>query len=301
MTQNEPKNHPEGTERASSPSHPYRALVPYPYATREAELDIVDVGASIWRRWKLMLVVFLVVFGAGLALAFGYPATYRYSAVVKLGTIKALKGGQPFVMPITIATQLEQIYIPQALNDVANAGAHRARNLSIDVKTDKQSDTVALTVAAGRADGEIVEDLLKRISTQSTAAINRKISNYVSREQQYLQKEIDLISAREKSLDTQASTLSGAGAAAAASYVATQTAQLSMQKAALRQQLEVTLPGDIEHAGLVGKVTRSAQPTSLSHWAIAILSAVIAVLFALMAAVLVNYAAAVRHRLGGSA
>lgn len=287
--------------QSSAEAAPPRALIPYPYAHPDDEIDLVEVGVSLWRRWKLMLAVFLVCVGIGLALAFLHERDYQYSAVMQLGTVSLLGDGHTVISPQSAAARLQQVYIPDGLGKAEAGGMTMARNLEIDVNVEKGSQAVALAVKTPQRNGPAISRLLEGIVAAASAGINSRIAAYVSRNRAYLKQEIANIGKRDNALQAQAAQLSrgGAAGAAAGGYVATETAALAQQEAQLRQQLDVQIPTNVERAGLVGGVARSARPVGLGRGVIAALAAVVAVILALLAAALANYGAAVRRRLAG--
>lgn len=283
-----------GPERSS---REVRALVPYPYP--EGELDLVDVGVGLLRRWKLALAVFLLTVGATAAIAIFRKPVYQYSAVMTLGTVDALQGGHPFVRPESLIVQLEQVYIPQVLNRAAANGVRVAASLGIDAAVQPGSHAIAVAAKARPSDAAAVDELLRKVVAAASAATNGKLSAYLNRDHDYLRNEIERIQQHERDLEAQALQLSKTGAegSAAASYVAAQVAALVQEEAGLRQQLQVLDPSNIEQAGLVGDITRSQKPVGLGKAATIGLGIVAALFLSLLAAVAASYFSAVLRRM----
>ncbi|MGH9436076.1 MAG: Wzz/FepE/Etk N-terminal domain-containing protein, partial [Terriglobia bacterium] len=111
-----------------------RALVPYDY--RSDEIDLVDVGVSLWRRWKLMVVVFLICLGLGLALAFIIPRPYNYRSVIQLATYTKQNGTTvPVISPGAAIAALNNGFIPTALMQYAQAHEIDPRGIEIEAST----------------------------------------------------------------------------------------------------------------------------------------------------------------------
>jgi len=117
----------ENNRPTSSPTPEPRALIPYP--APNDEIDLVDLGASLWRRWKLMLAIFLLCTGLGLVLALVLPRTYSYTAVVGLGVRLITPKGVvvPIEPPEAAVTVVEKAYAKLPPARELNAGASRSR------------------------------------------------------------------------------------------------------------------------------------------------------------------------------
>lgn len=283
-----------------------RALIPYPHGYAEQEFDLVDVGVGLWRRWALMVAVFLIFLALGIAYALVRKPKYEYAAVMQVGTISAvvpmstsLQGRSPLIQPASAAILLKTVYIPRIVNLAVERGSTGAASLTIDVKVESGSNDITLTTRAGRGDAATVVDVLSGVVAAASEKINARLAAYLQRERKYLGDEIGRIEKREKSLQAEALQLAGnaGGNAAAASYVAAQVAAMAQQAAYLRRKLEVLLPSNVERAGLAGQVTRSSKPISPSAEVIAVIGGFIGIVLALLAAAFVNYAGAVRRRL----
>lgn len=300
---------PEGNGSAREQQEAHR-LIAQAGADPAKELDLVDVGASLWRRWKLMAGVFAICFGLGIAYAFTRTPAYTYRAVMRVGTIYAIvpmsahaPSRQPLIRPASVSAELNYIYVPRILNEAAARGLTFTRSLKINVNLDAESNMIVLAAVASSARGPVVAGLLSRIVASGSAEINVRLAAYIRRERKYLENEIARIKQRENSLEAQALSLSRnpGGDAAAASYVAAQVATLTEYVAVLRRDRDVMLLSNIEEAGLVGKVTKSPAPVGLGRAIKVIAGGVAGVVLALLAAALANYLAAVRLRIRAGA
>ena len=122
-----------------------RALIPY--ADPNDEIDLVGLGASLWRRWKLMLIIFLLCTGLGLALAFALPRTYSYTAVVGLGVRLITPTGEvvPIESPKSAVTVTEKAFLPEAIRRVAVGQGIKRRSIRIKVENPLKTNLVVLS------------------------------------------------------------------------------------------------------------------------------------------------------------
>ncbi len=166
MTEN---NHPISPTPA--PTDP-RALIPYPDPSDE--IDLVGLGISLWRRWKLMLAIFLLCTGLGLAFALATPRTYNYIAVVGLGSYTAANGGIIFVVtPDSAAEALNSGLIQIALLRYARENHVDPRKVKIKANVPNKSNTIVLMGKGSEKLRDVFETVEKNAATllaQSTAA-----------------------------------------------------------------------------------------------------------------------------------
>ncbi len=155
-----------------APPPDLRTLIPY--SSLNDEIDLVDLGISLWRRWKLMLTIFLLCTGLGLALAFVLPRTYRYTAVVGLGSYVTVNGIIISVItPNSAASALNSGLIEMAL--LRSASGHRVdpRKVKIVANVPSKSNIILL---AGKGPKklqdtfETVEKNAVMLLAQTTAA-----------------------------------------------------------------------------------------------------------------------------------
>lgn len=122
-----------------------RALVPYAYASDE--IDLIEVGISLWRRWRLMLAVLLGCFGLGLALVFVFARTYSYTAVIQIGSqaVPVGSGITPMQSPQSAMATLQNAYLPAAIAKYAAEHGISARKFEIDVRNPQNTQIVILS------------------------------------------------------------------------------------------------------------------------------------------------------------
>lgn len=177
MTPDDPNRPPE----QAGPEQPPRsqAMVPYAYPYPNDEIDLVEVGASLWRRWKLMAIVFFACVGAGLALAFIIPKSYNYTAVIRLGSYTKQDGtNAPVVSAHSAVAALNQGFIGLAVEQYAAGHDVEPRKIKIEAASGSQqpnieSDTVTLSGKAPQSLGpayKAVESSASKALARSTQA-----------------------------------------------------------------------------------------------------------------------------------
>ncbi|MGH8377822.1 MAG: Wzz/FepE/Etk N-terminal domain-containing protein, partial [Gammaproteobacteria bacterium] len=79
------------------------------------EIDLVDLGVLLWRRWRLMLAVFLVIVVLAILLAVFKRPSYEYTSGISLGYTVASNGSVvPMVSSQTAVNALQNVYVPFA-------------------------------------------------------------------------------------------------------------------------------------------------------------------------------------------
>lgn len=286
------------TELNSPVTVDQRSLVPY--QSIPDEIDLVDLGVSLWRRRWVFCVCFVLVFGLGVAYAFIHNPSYEYRALMRVGTLHALGGQQvgSVVSSQQLASSISQVYVPVVESQLIHSGMKGATHLKVGVDVPKSAQVVSVSVEAPSRYGPTVRKLLTRVVAMAQAGVNRKISQYETREASYLKEEIQRIESKVKAMEAQTRSLSHqAGGSAAASFVAGSVARLMAQEAKYRHRLEVTLPSNSESSGMIGSVVRSNKPKTMGRGTILVFAFVVAVFLALVASALVGYGFRVRDRL----
>ena len=157
MNENNPSTPPPDDPRA-------------PLATPDPndEIDLVDLGVSLWRRWKLMLIIFLACTGLGLVFAFVLPrvSDYSYTAVVEIGSYVRSLGKIAFVMtPNSAAETLNSGLIQSALLRYASEHHVDPRKINIVAKVPGKSSVVVLTGKGSRELQDAFETVEKNAAT----------------------------------------------------------------------------------------------------------------------------------------
>ena len=333
LTQDD-RQHSAASER--NPARPtFQAMVPYTDASDE--IDLVDVGVSLWRRWKLMLAVFLVCIGLSLTLAFIIPKKYNYSTTIQIGTQVVGDKLQPIEPPDSAAKKIENGFLPELIQTHARLKGINPKELTFSVNSPLKTN---LVVISGEAPDKLAEEFRSIETAAAQALINSELPlTKVMR----AKLESDLADAQasvreledpkyKKLLQTQITSLEdfkkrsqqqqlasshhvqGANDALTSLLLGTQVQQADTQLSDLQQTLQVKLPGQIASAKakvssikaeidnlqssqIVAGPLRSASPTGLPRSIIAILGAVIGLILALLAATGANYISAVPSRI----
>lgn len=289
-------------EEHSTPSSPVRAdqrsLIPYQVVSDE--IDLVDLGASLWRRRWVFFASFALVFGLGIAYAFIHQPSFEYRALMRVGSLHGLASGHSgaVVSPEQVASSIKQVYVPLVEGQLIHSGVRSIEGLKIEANVPKGTETVSLSVEAPSRDGPTARKLLTRVVAMAQSGINRKLDEYRTREASYLKQQIRRLGRKVDSLEAQARSLNRESrGVAAASYVAVSVARLMGQEANFRHQLDVSMPLNIESSGMVGGVVRTLRPATMGRATILVAAAVIALFLAFISSALVGYACRVRDRL----
>lgn len=274
-----------------------RALVPYAYVSDS--IDVVDLFAGLWKGRWWFFAVFLLCFAAGVLVGVAESPEYSYNAIVQGGTIDALGGHKPFVTGEALAGRLQQVEIPRVLGEAIARGNPVAKHMSVDVSIVQGTDLVMMSALGGASSGTQIAGILNDIAHAVSLGINQKIRRYEDNERNYLNTQIPATQATIATLEKRAEELgrSGPQGASAATLVAVEISHLTDQVAGYRNQLEVKLPSNIQKAGLVAGVTRSAKPVSLGWPIWTGIGAVCGFVLGLLAAALARLVTGVRKRL----
>ena len=134
---------------ASSPANPPAGVPQLPWMASYSptnEIDLVDVGIVLWRRRRLMTVVFVVLFLLALVAAVLKKPSYDYTTSIRLGSMLAQNGTLvPLMSPQTAAGELRNPSIPTAIYQYEAAHHVNLRALKITVGSSSDSTTVTLT------------------------------------------------------------------------------------------------------------------------------------------------------------
>ncbi len=332
---NQDDNQQSTASEKKPPQSTFQALVPYHDVSDE--IDLVDIGVSLWRRWKLMLAVFLACVGLALALALLIPKKYDYSTTIQIGT--QVVGGQlqPIEPPDSAAKKLENGFLPQIVQQQAQQNGIDPKNLSFEVDSPLNTN---LVIISGKAPANLADNFTSIEKAAAQALINselpltkimrarlesqladaqanvRELEN--PKYKKLLQTEVTSLAdfkkqARQQQLEASRHAR-GANDAMTSLLLGNQVQQAENQLSKLQQKLQIKLPGQIASAKakvssikaeianlqasqIVTGPLRSVKPTSLPRSLIVVLGVVMGVLLALLAAAGSNYISAVRERI----
>jgi len=312
-----------------------QAMVPYPYPSDE--IDLVEVGVSLWRRWKIMLVVFLVCLGLGLVVALVFPKKYEYSTTIQIGTQVVGDKLQPIEAPDSAAKKIENGFLPQIVQQQAKKNGINPKKLSFSVSSPPKT---SLVIISGKAPDSLADEFksIEKAAAQAlikselplTTVMRAKLESELTDAQssvreledpkykKLLQTQIASLEAFKKQAQQQQLESSrharGANDAMTSLLLGNQVRQAEKRLSSLQQQLQINLPGQIDSAKakvssikaeidnlqsseVVAGPLKSASPTGLPRSIIAILGTIIGLILALLAAAGANYISAVSSRL----
>ena len=150
MTQDK---HQQSAASEKNPAHPAsQAMIPYSHISDE--IDLVEVGVSLWRRWKLMLVVFLVCIGLALTLAFLIPKKYEYSTTIQIGTQVVGDKLQSIEPPDSAAKKIENGFLPEIVQKHARQMGLDPKKLAFEVSSPPKTN---LVVISGKASDNLAD------------------------------------------------------------------------------------------------------------------------------------------------
>ncbi len=313
-----------------------RALIPYPYAGGDGEIDLVDVGASLWRRWQLMLGVFLLCLLAGFLIAFFAPRSFEYTTTIEIGSRVVGAQVQPIESADSAASKLQKGYLPQVVTRYSQAHHLDPRQFSFHVEAPAQANLViisgrgrreqadhfkAIEKAAARllvaSDARVIKNQQAQLSAQVAKAAASLAQLKNPENKKLLQTEAENLRHYAKQARQQQIASSGdndrASGAMSQLLLNTQVQQAIERLTTVQQQLN-NLPSkiasqaaavkslrtqldNIQLTRIVAGPIRSIEPAGLSRTVTVIIGVVAGVILALLIAGCANYAAAVRRRL----
>lgn len=144
------------------------------------EIDLVDLGVLLWRRRRVMLVVFLVFFALTIVGTIIKSPTYSYSTGLQLGSTIVQSSGSvaPLMSAPTVAEALQNTYIPQAEEQYLNSDSGKG----LDV------NRIPKITASGTAGGDSVLVSCKAKESRSalcTAIETIAVENFISNNTQF--------------------------------------------------------------------------------------------------------------------
>lgn len=327
-------------EGQTEEQRPHQALIPYTYAYSNDEIDLVDVGANLWRRWKLMAVVFLACFAAGLLIAFLVPRSYAYSTMVQIGTQIVQNQLLPIEPPASAAKKVQNGFLPEIVQQYAMQHGFDPRRLKFQVDSPDNTDLVIIS-GKGPQTFEAAYHLLEKTAADklvkselpmaqvAKARLESELADQLAnlrgltdpKYKALLQKQIATLQTFLGNVQKQQMQLNqdatSPGGSMRALLMENQVQQAEQNLGNLQITLSVDLPNNIKSARtkvnslqtelgnlqmphVVSGPMTSLEPVGLPRFVVAILGAVVGLMLALMAGAFMNYLGAVRKRLASS-
>lgn len=125
-----------------------RSVVPYVQDgyIQPDEIDLVEIGAKLWQRWRLMLGIFLFFVAVGFAVAFIVPRPHTVTAVIAVGSYMNPAGRQVPLEPAnTLVAAVQKAYLPAAILRVADRLHVPAREINIQAQSPARTNLIVLT------------------------------------------------------------------------------------------------------------------------------------------------------------
>jgi len=152
------------------------------------DLDLVDLGIAVLRRWRLILVVFLVVMALGIIKTILAVPRYSYSTVIEMSSWVNEEGRSISIEGAASATaKLTNAYIPHATRQVARSKGFPARHLRVTVTTETKGRRVRTITLTGK--GPLAkESAYNQIETLAANELIRDSKDYIGRLRQAARK-----------------------------------------------------------------------------------------------------------------
>lgn len=260
----------------------------YP-AVNDDEIDLVELGVSLWHKRFTVIGTFIVCLVIGLGFALSTPKKYQYAAAIQLGSIADSNGQlQPVVSPDSALTLLNKVVLPQVIDDYSRAHGIDPRSLKVQA-TLASAITLAGEGPVGyEADFSAIESAA---ASQLAQLTERQLQSRLSILKYQLAK------AQEELQLLQSPQQPSAGVVSKGSELLL----LANQSRILAQKtLITTLEGQIGSAQptrLLSRPVRSPEPVGLASPTIVALAGILGIFLGLLAAMLSGYIQAVRKRL----
>lgn len=151
------------------------------------EIDLVDLGVALLRRWKLILAVVALCTAAGVVLAIFKVPVYSVNASLQLPAYTTADGREVQLLSAQSAgTLLQNGLIDQEIQQYASTHKLDPRKFKVSVQTPKDSDIVILS-----AKGPLkLQDALSAIEKNATTALAANASGQIKAYQAGIQSEL---------------------------------------------------------------------------------------------------------------
>lgn len=121
-------------------------MLPAERTVTSDEIDLVDLGVALVRRWKLIVGITLAFVVLGVILALIKSPDYRYTATIQFATYTTPKGKTVRLLsPQTAATILKNGVIGHAIQHYARANNLDVRKFRVQVNNPQKSNVISLS------------------------------------------------------------------------------------------------------------------------------------------------------------
>lgn len=251
----------------TTPNTPH---TPPPYY-HDDEISLVDLAKILIKRWKIMVLTFIVIAGGALAYAMTLPRVYQY---VTIYNAAEQSPNTPLESLNTLVAKANNLYLgPLTREMLAEQGWQM---LPFDVSVENPDDTLLITLSS-----DATPDLVDQVRALHESVLQRLEqgqAGLVERRQEVIERQL---ASTERSLEA----LEDSTSPAAGELIATYTQRITN----LETQLIDLQPGDVSQLAV-----QSVLPTGTSRSLIVALGLVIGSMLALMAAFMSHFISLVR-------
>ncbi len=130
------------------------------------EFDLVDIWVKVLKNWKALLLVWVLIFAAGLIIGNAQPVRYPYTATIEVSAVFNGSTYQPIEATDSLVKKLENVLIPNEFRKSRRAGNKNG----IGIITIESPADLLLSLSfsvEGKSDANyrgFVEDILKSLN-----------------------------------------------------------------------------------------------------------------------------------------
>lgn len=238
------------------------------------EISLVDLAKILVRRWKALVIIFVLVVGAALAYALLMPRTYQYVSiydVAEKAPTRALEA------PSSLVAKASNLYLgPLTRELIAEQGWE---NLPFEVTINNPPDTLLVTLSS-QASPDYVEQV-KALHEHLLERLQQGQQRLVERQQETLQGQLE---STKDSLEA----LRNSNSPSAGELIATYTARIA--------ELEASL-ADLQEGEVNQVAVQSLEPAGTSRTLIVALGLVFGAMLAVIGVFVMQFASLVRTSL----
>lgn len=237
------------------------------------EISLVDVAATLVRRWKTMAIIFSVVVLAALAYVLTMTPTYNYVSVYEVA--EQAPGGEgnadrALESANTVIAKAQSLYVAPATRELLKQSGLETLPFEVDMSTPEDTQLVKITSQASEADSGLVEKMhsavLDNIESNQQALVDRQRARLENR-----------LASLQDSLEAAEQSTSPAAADLLASY--------SEQIAMTKDQLGLLQDGRVAQTAV-----QSLERTGTSRTLIMALALVLGGMLSVMGVFLMQFA-----------
>lgn len=247
---------------------PNTPATPPPYY-HDDEISLVDLAKILVKRWKIIVLTFIVIVGGALAYALMQERTYQYVSLYHVAEQGTPTGSGPSAVesPNSVMAKIQNLYLGPITRELReSAGIER---LPFEVNTTNPDDTllVRLVSESSEANAELVADMHERLMNAIITDQQELVERNRERLEQFLQQAQRALEAAESG-------------GSSGDMLATLMSRVT--------QLEAQLAG-INEGEVIQIAVQSLEPTGTSRSLIVALGLVLGGMLALMAAFISHF------------